>query len=234
MTTIWMDPVELTATAGNLAELAMQIQETMTGTRTTCSCDVPRSLVAWIDEELNAITVGALQVAVGYLQEAVDCRQRAVELEAEQSLATTQANTFTVGGTDIFGGWLNGMDVMNANNGVYEDWMAGVIGGGSTVGGFLLGEVGSSSYLPTTITIGKPTYENMPFLQDKYANLWNNPGMASAMSGILDSQNDMIRTILAPNGLTYDHGSYVDSGGDRSTSLVGAYRDPVTGRYDLD
>jgi hypothetical protein len=215
MTTIWMDPVELTASAANLAELAMQIQETMTGTRTTCSCEVPRSLVAWIDEELNAITVGALQVAVGYLQEAIDCRQRAIELEAEQSLAMAQSASFAVGGG-------------------YQDWTTAVIGGSAIVGGFLLGEVGPSPYTPITVTIGKPTYENMPFLQDRYAHLWNNPGMASAMSGILDSQNDMIRTTLAPNGLTYSRGAYVDSGGDRSTSLVGAYRDPVTGRYDLD
>lgn len=215
MTTIWMDPVELTASAATLAELAMQIQETMTGTRTTCSCEVPRSLVAWIDEELNAITVGALQVAIGYLQEAIDCRQRAIELEAEQSLAMAQSAGFAVGG------------------GSYGDIAAGIIGGGAIVGGFLLGEVGPSPYMPITVTIGKPTYENMPFLQDKYAHLWNNPGTAAAMSGIMDSQNDMIRTILAPNGLSYSRGAYVDSGGDRSTSLAGEYRDPKTGRYDL-
>lgn len=215
MTTIWMDPVELTASAASLAELAMQIQETMTGTRTTCSCEVPRSLVAWIDEELNAITVGALQVAVGYLQEAVDCRQRAVELEAEQSLAMAQSAGFAVGGSG------------------YSDISAGIIGGSAIVGGFLLTD-GITPGGGGTMTIGKPTYENMPFLQDRYAHLWNNPGTAAAMSGIMDSQNDMIRTTLAPNGLTYSRGAYVDSGGDRSSSLVGAYRDPVTGRYDLD
>jgi len=232
MTTIWMDPVELTASSGTLAELAMQIQETMTGTRTTCSCDVPRSLVAWIDEELNAITVAALQVAVGYLQEAVDCRQRAVELEAEQSLAMTQSATFTVGGTDIFGDWVAGV-TGEGGGGVMQDWMTGVIGGSAVVGGFLITD-GVTPMGGGTMTIGKPTYENMPFLQDRFAGLWSNPGTASALSGILDSQNDIVSTILAPNGLTYDHGSYVDSGGDRSSSLAGAYRDPVTGRYDLD
>ena len=219
MTTIWMDPVELTASAATTAELAMRIQETMTGTRTTCSCDVPRSLVAWIDEELLAITVEALQVAVGYLQEAVDCRQRAMELEAEQSLAMSQSTTVPIGGP-----------------GSFDNWMAGVIGGGATVGGFLITEgISTQSILGGVATVGgTPTYENLPFLQSQNAGLWSNPGMASAMSGIMDSQSDMISTILAPNGLTYDDGAYVDSGGDRSTSLVGSYRDPVTGRYDLD
>lgn len=216
MTTIWMDPVELKSSAGTIAELAMQIQETIIGTRTTCMCEVPRSLVAWIDEELNAIAVGAMQVAVGYLQEAVDCAQRAQELEAEQSLAMAQSASFAVGG------------------GGYGDVATSVIGGSAIVGGFLLGEVQpSSTYMPVTVTIGKPTYENMPFLQDKYAHLWNNPSTAAAMSGIMDIQNDMIRTTLAPNGLSYSRGAYVDSGGDRSTSLAGAYSDPVTGKYDL-
>lgn len=219
MTTIWMDPVELTATTATLAESAMRIQETMTGTRTTCSCEVPRSLVAWIDEELLAITVEALQVAVGYLQEAVDCGERAAELKADQSLAMAQSTSVPIGGATS-----------------YDDWMAGVIGGGATVGGFLLGEVGSSaqSVLGGVATVGNPSYANMPFLQDGFAGIWSNPGTASAMSGIMDSQGDMIRTILAPNGLTYDDGAYVDSGGDRSSSLAGAYRDPVTGKYDLD
>ncbi|HSV38399.1 MAG TPA: hypothetical protein VLI04_06515 [Nocardioidaceae bacterium] len=216
-TTIWMDPVELTASSATLGELGMRIQETMTGTRTTCSCEVPRSLVAWIDEELLAITVAALQVAVGYLQEAVDCRQRAVALQAEQSLAMSQSTTMTIGGPQIFDNWMT-------------------IGGPSTVGGYLITSgVSTQSVLPGYAVVGgKPTYENMPFLQDRFAGLWNNPGNAAAMTRIMDIQNDSIRTTLAPNGLTYERGAYVDSGGDRSTSLAGQYRDPVTGRYDLD
>lgn len=235
---IWIDPVELTTTSGALAEQAMRIQETVTGTRTTCTCEVPRSLIAWLDEELNAITVEALQVAVGYLQEAVDCRQRAVDLEAEQSLA---------------------LQASGAAFGVDEaGWMAGVIGGASVIGGTSdltstwLGEmstttafVGGQSLFDlspetatTTMTIGGPgSYEtflaNNPLLAAA-ENLKNtNPGAANQLFGLqsslFQSQADMNATWLAPQGLSYvSPGLYADDFG-RSGNLGQTYRDPRTG-----
>ncbi|WP_107764285.1 hypothetical protein [Nocardioides terrigena] len=223
-TAIWIDPVELTATSGALAEQAMRIQETVTGTRTTCTCEVPRSLIAWLDEELNAITVEALTVAVGYLQEALDCRQRAVELEAEQSLALqASGDAFAVDGSG---------------------WMAGVIGGASIVGGSTMTIGGPSAFGitsdpgPTTMTIGGPgSYEtflaNNPLLAAA-ENLRNtNPGAANQLLGLqgslFQSQSNMAATWLAPQGLSFvSPGLYADDFG-RTGSLSQSYRDRRTG-----
>ncbi len=108
MTTIWIEPTELKATAAQLAEQAMRIQETMTGTRTTCDCEVPRSLIGWLDAELVAVTEDALRVAVVYLQQAIDGATRANQIQADQSLATAQAAPAPVGavfGPTVMGGF---------------------------------------------------------------------------------------------------------------------------------
>ncbi len=245
MSAIWMDPTELANEAALLAEQAMHIQETVTGTRTTCSCDVPRSLIAWLDEELLAVTEDALRVAIGYLQEAIDCKTRSNEIVADQSLVTTVdpgslsaalvADGSVIGGT-YFG---DGITVMGGATSIvggtyFGDGITVMGGATATIGGTYFGD-GITSMGPTTATIGgawsNPILDAMRNLQDR------NPAAASQLGGLNsmlnNSQSDMISTILAPNGLTFSDGSYVDAGGDRSSSLAGAYRDPYTGKYDL-
>jgi hypothetical protein len=60
--------------------------------------------------------------------------------------------------------------------------------------------------------------------------------IASLPSPIFDilsnTDANIAGTTLAPNGLTWNNGEYVDGGGDRSADLAGAYMEP-DGRYDL-
>lgn len=104
MSAIWMDPVQMKASGAALAEQALRVQETMTGTRTSCVCEVPRSLIGWLDDELEAITIGALQVALTYVTEAAELVRRADELLTGQSLAslvTAPAGAPTVPGGPV-------------------------------------------------------------------------------------------------------------------------------------
>ena len=101
MTAIWIDPTELSNTADVLGSSGALIQETMTGTNTACTCEVPRSLIGWLDAELEQITVEALKVALAYLLEAIACKLISDQVIAEQSLVTTQSVS-VVGGVSPF------------------------------------------------------------------------------------------------------------------------------------
>ena len=220
MSTIWMDPVELKASATTLAENAMQIQETMTGTRTTCACEVPRSLIGWLDEELQAITVAALQVAVGYLEQALDVAQRGHQIQADQSLVTASPPLGAVVGGTSFMTTASLSDVL--------------VGAGSIVGGtsFTSG-IETQSLLGGTMTIGGPGSReaflaNNPLLAAA-ENLQNrNPAAAAQLMGLqsnLNQSNDnMIKTWLAPQGLSFVGGNiYADESGRQGT-LSQTYR----------
>ena len=199
---------------------------------------MPRSLIAWLDEELNAITVEALQVAVGYLQEAVDCRQRAVDLEAEQSLALQASGAaFSIDGPEWMTGVIDGASVVGGYSDLTGTWLGemstttAIIGGQSPFG--FTSEAG-----PTTMTIGGPgSYEsflaNNPLLVAAQNLQATNPGAASQLFGLqsslFQSQADMNATWLAPQGLSYvSPGLYADDFG-RSGSLSQTYRDRRTG-----
>lgn len=229
MTQIWMDPAELRIAVGMLAEQAQRIQETVTGTRTICQCEVPRSMIGWLDEILVRVTEDALRVAVGYLQEAVDTGRRVQEIEADQSLAASQtsfAGVTSIGGTSVYGG-LSAQEILGGT---------AIVGGSS-----FYDDIHAPFAGPATMTIGAPSYANFPlmgFLSGVAGSGIGAVGGGSGrgMSGILDVPgHDSMMTILAPSGLTYDNGAYVDAGGDRaaSSSLPGAYRDPITREYDL-
>jgi hypothetical protein len=207
MSTIFMDPTEMRGTAGMVGEQAQRIQETVTGTRTACTCEVPRSLVGWLDAELVAITESALQVAVDYLTEAVDLARRAQEIEADQSLATTCCGPLAPT-TDL----------------------TSAVVGGTVVGGTISGfgaPATTFAGVPGTTAADRATTDRM--INDMLIGM-----MGPSLADVMGNQGDGIRTILAPPGLVYNNGAYEDYGGDRSTSLSGEYQDPDTGRYDLD
>jgi hypothetical protein len=233
-----MDPAELRQTAAFLGEQAGQIQEAMTGTRTACSCDVPRSLVGWIDDELVQITESALVAAVAVVVAGLDCAVRAAEIETDQSLALAQSTgleTSTVGGTagsDFSfdpAEWLTTMTIGGPSAALFDTTTPGAGWTVSTIGG-----PSDSIFDPTlqggawtTSTIGGPAYSLSTL------GSLNGPAGASmgpVISSIMESQSDAISTILAPSGLTYSHGAYEDSGGYRG-NISSFYEDPYSGDF---
>jgi hypothetical protein len=238
MSTILLDPAAMDATAGAIGEHAREIDGVVATLETACCADVPAHLAGWLAEELHEIALVCRLSSLLYTAAALDTATRAQQIAADQSLATAWpsldapfgdltatpfglqaalAGSTTVGG--LTDGWTSAMDAPTTMT----------IGGGapytdSFPGGF-------------TMTIGAPTWENDPFLRMASQLQNTNPGLSSQMlgvSGMLSESNaDMARTILAPNGLTYHGGAYVDSGGDRG-SISDVYPDPyVSGRYEV-
>lgn len=226
MTTIWIDPPELETTALALGEQAMRVQETMTGTRTSCTCEVPRSLVGWLDEELQAITVMALLVAVGYLQEAADIKHRAVQLAAEQSLATTQG--VVPSGLDIAAMVAQGVpgglalviggDTSIVGSGPSTGGTPLVIGGGPTLA------TGGGSWYDVDAAIlgagsggrgggGGPTGGGGPDLTDFFRGT-----------------GDIAASHMTPFGTSANNGKLVDWGGNEATSTYSGVVNTYTGR----
>jgi hypothetical protein len=206
MSEIWMQPTEMRGIATVLGQQSIRIRDAVLGVCTACACDVPRSLVAWVDDELMAITEDAVRAVVGYLEEAVDTMTRANQIAADQSLVASQATLGAPAGNTVWSpvaaqtGW---SPVAGTGPGVFFPATGGVDPERATTDAMVLAQINNQSPL-------------MP----SFANVIANTG-------------DGISTILAPSGLTFSNGSYVDSGGDRSTSLAGEYRDPVTGKYDI-
>lgn len=118
MTDIVMDPVQMRAGVQVIAEQVVLTQETMTGTTTTCMCEVPRSQVAWIDAELVAITEEALRVCIGYLEAGLDMATRANQIEADQATVAATPDTGTV--TDLNEALLAGSVVGGTDTHVWD------------------------------------------------------------------------------------------------------------------
>lgn len=209
MTTIWMDPVELRASGAFIAEQALRIQETVTGTRSTCSCEVPRSMIGWLDAELLALTEDALRVAVSYLTEVVDIAQRANLIAADQTLAASQSALLPPGTA-----------------------MTSAVLSGAYVGGMVIDGTpsGSSVFAPTTWA-SAPAYGSgwNPLSTGLGSSSFGGPSFID----VAFNSNDGISTMLAPKGLSFSDGQWEDSAGRRSSSPATAYEDPVTGELDF-
>jgi hypothetical protein len=206
MSEIWMQPTEMRGIATAIGQQSVRIRDAITGACTACACDVPRSLVGWVDDELMAITEDALRAVVGYLQEAVDTMTRADQIAADQSLVASQAT---------FGA--------PAGNTVWSPVAAPTVW--SPVAG-----TGPGVFFPAAAGVDPERARTDQMVLEQINN--QSPLMPSFVD-VISRTGDGISTILAPSGLTFSNGSYVDSGGDRSTSLAGEYRDPVTGKYDI-
>lgn len=222
MTTIWIDPHELDVAAMALGEQAMRVQETVTGTRATCTCEVPRALVDWLDQELNAITVGALEVVLGYLQQALDIKQRAAQVRAEQSLVTTQGvlpSSVDLGAL-IAAGVPGGLSLVIGGG-------PSIVGSGPSTGGIALTIAGGPA-----IATGGPSWNDV-FDTIGNVRLDSGPrgGGGPDLTGFWNETGDIARSWMTPPGVTFDNGQYVDEGGNRASSLSSGYVSTYTGRH---
>lgn len=240
MSAIWIDPVELAAESALLGELGARVQETVTGTRTSCTCEVPRSLVGWLDEELRAITVEALTATVGLLLEAMELQLRADGVTAEQSLvAASPALTDIATGPGFAATTMGGFSAYGETPGPLATTMGGFSSYGepapavATTGwggpGYLAGEVQAAPAVPST------GWGNPGFVLNPYPGPGWQPlplGLGLGASGIPDG-NLAIRNITAPNGITFvDDHTIVDRSG-RSGSLGQMVRNPETGQMEV-
>jgi hypothetical protein len=222
---IWMDPAEMRATAGVIAEQALRIQETVTGTRTACACEVPRSLIGWLDAELVAIATEAMQVAVAYLTEVVDVVRRADQILANQSLVAAQAGLLPPDTGLVLAptGALVGGLVLG---GTTAELTSPSATGAPLVGGFLLSGTTEEMTTPglgsVEYTSAEAWYKGPNFTPGLIGSIGTGPAAALG-----DPAADSIRTILSPrgSGLVYDNGGWVDERGARGTSL------PAMGNY---
>lgn len=239
MSTIYLDPVAMDATAGAVGEHAREVDTLVATLETSCCAEVPTHLVGWLAEELHDITVVCRLSALLYTVAALDTALRGQQIAADQSLATAvpsldaPVGDFSTTSVDLQAA-LAGSTVVGGTD-ISVD-VSGPMPTTMTIGG--TGPYGSVDAGSTfTMTIGPPTWENDPLLLMASRLQHTNPALSNQLLGVsgmlADTNHDMISTILAPNGLTYDHGAYVDSGGDRG-SISNVYPDPYTpGRYEV-
>jgi hypothetical protein len=261
MTTVWIDPAELTAMAATLQSLAAAVDGATTTVSTACACDVPAPIADYVAGELACVECCGAAVVTGLSADAAELATRAAVIAQDQSLATAASSAFGPGLADPSGwpaGDLGAGVIGGGGNGWSTgDWTTQLIGstvvGGpgaflasssASSDGFFLGAVSgpaivggpgaflaSSSDLNSSNGYATPGLIGPTIVGGNYHN-----GIASLPGPIFDivsnSNANIIGTILAPNGLTFRNGMYEDGGGDRSSSLSGAYIDP-SGRYDL-
>jgi hypothetical protein len=233
MSTIFLDPVAMDATAGAIGEHAREIQTSVSTLESTCSADVPLSLTGWLAEELHDIAVQAQLVALLYTLAALDTALRAQQIQADQSLVAAQPALISAP-VDL-GAVLAGSAVIGGPS------PYGVISGGipgpttMTIGGPSdIGVVFGMSMGPSFATIGgTPTYAHDPLLAMASQLQHSNPGLSAQLlgvsSGLSESRNNSITNLLAPDGLSFvGSGTYEDEFG-RSGGLGQTYRDPRTG-----
>ncbi len=186
MSTIWIDPTELGAEAQLLGGQAQRASETVVDLVSACRAAVPVTLIAWLDEELDAIARQAMVVALGYMQEALDCKLRADEISTDQSLvATVHPGTMSAAfaGADVstFSSWLAGMDSPAATETPVDfgAWVASV--GNDTPTTWLQPDTGA-----WTSAIGQPAGQgwSTPDSSGWVAGVTDNPGGAAAPTGL--------------------------------------------------
>jgi hypothetical protein len=88
MSTIYLDPVAMDATAGAIGEHAREVDAAVADLETTCSAEVPPALAGWLAAELRDIAVHARLAELVYVVAALETALRAQQIQADQSLAT--------------------------------------------------------------------------------------------------------------------------------------------------
>jgi hypothetical protein len=241
MSTIYLDPVAMDATAGAIGEHAKEVGAAIGDLETTCSADVPPSLAGWLAEELRDITVHARLAELLYVVAALDTALRAQQIQTDQSLATAWPPLGTtdagVSSTYDLGAVLAGATVVGGTGPAFVNDFVGP--GVTTVGGTLLG----ASASPSTTGVIMPGLSSASFAAQ-------NPFMGAAIlggaggfgasgfgSGPLDFAgavaNRAIANTLAPAGLdVVSPGIFEDDRG-RQGRLSQTYRDPRTGRLEF-
>lgn len=233
MTTIYLDPVRMDATAAAIGEHAQEIQTFVGTLESTCSADVPVSLVGWLAEELHDIAVQAQLVALLYCLAALDTALRAQQIQADQSLVAAQpalvSTSVDLGAALAMGSVVGGASTIGVISGAIPGPTTMVIGGPSPYG-----VISGLPDGPSVATIGgTPTYAHDPLLALASQVQNSNPALAAqllgASSGLSDSRNATISNLVAPDGLSFvSPGTYEDEHGRRG-GLGQTYRDPHTG-----
>ena len=235
MSTIYLDPVAMDATAGAIGAHAREVGAAIGDLETACAADVPPSLAGWLAEELRDIVVHARLAEVLYVVAALDTALRAQQVQTDQSLASAwpPLGTADTGVTTTYdlGAVLAGATVVGGTGPAFVNDFPGL--GPTTVGGFFLGA-------------SSPTGVSMPGLSSA-AFAAQNPFMGAAIlgpfgaggfgAGPLDFAgavaNRAIANSLAPDGLdVVSPGIYEDERG-RQGRLSQTYRDPVTNRLEF-
>ena len=109
MSTVFLDPVQMDATAGHIGEHVNELTTLTADLETACSAAVPASIAGWLAEELRDIAVTARMIALLYSVAALDTAQRAQQIQADQSLAAAApslaATSPTFTGSPLVGGF---------------------------------------------------------------------------------------------------------------------------------
>jgi hypothetical protein len=242
MSTIYLDPVAMDATAGMISDHAYEVDAAVADLEAACSAEVPPSLAGWLAEELRDIAVHVRLAEVLYVVAALDTALRAQQIQTDQSLAaawpplgTTSA---AVTSTYDLGAILAGATVVGGTGPAFVNDFPGL--GPTTVGGLLLG----ASASPSTTGVSMPGLSSASFAaQNPFMGAAILGGGASVFgaggfgAGPLDFAgavaNHSIANSLAPAGLdVVSPGIFEDERG-RQGRLSQTYRDPVTGRSEF-
>jgi hypothetical protein len=261
MSTIYLDPVAMDATAGMISEHAHEVDAAVADLEVACSAEVPPSLAGWLAEELRDIAVHVRLAEVLYVVAALDTALRAQQMQADQSLAMAwpPLGTTDAGVTSTYdlGAILAGATVVGGTGPAFVNDFVGpttnVVGGtgpafvndfpglGPTVvGGLLLG----ASASPSSTGVSMPGLSSASFAaQNPFMGAASLGGGASLFgaggfgAGPLDFAgavaNHSIANSLAPAGLdVVSPGIFEDERG-RQGRLSQTHRDPRTNRLEF-
>jgi hypothetical protein len=227
MSTIYLDPVAMDATAGAIGEQARGAAAAVESLETACWAQVPPALEGWLAEELHDIALNARMAALLYVVSALDTTLRAQQIQADQSLAAAvlaPASTSPVFGPTLMGGFSALASTANPT-------VADLTGGPAVVGGYFLG----ASPGPGAVSMPGLTTDaflaNNPLLGAANNLQATNPAAAAQLLGlhglISDSNATMVgvRTNGGPGASYIGNGLYRGHDGSIGT-IANVYRDP--------
>ena len=188
MSTIYLDPVTMDATAGAIGGHAREVENVVGDLETACSAYVPPHLAGWLAEELHDIALTSQLSALLYTVAALDTALRAQQISADQSLATAWPALDAPFGdltTTPFGqqAALAGSTVVGGTDLTFDVSVPSPTS--MTIGG--AGTYDSSS--SWTMTIGPPTWENDPLLLMASQLQDSNPGLSRQLLGVTSMLN---------------------------------------------
>lgn len=227
MTTIYLDPVAMDATAGAISDHAREAEAAWQGLETLGVAAAPLSLAGWLADELAEVALTLRMATVLYLVAALDTALRAQQIRADQSLATavpTLASTSSAFTPTVMGGY----SALATTSGPTT---AGLTDGAGVVGGSFLG----ASPGPGAVSMPGLTTEaflaNNPLLRAGSNLQATNPAAAAQLFGLhgalSNSNANMIGvwTNSRPGASFIGDGLYRGSNGSIG-SVSDVYRNP--------
>lgn len=211
MSAIYLDPVQMDATAGVVGDHAREVETAVAGLEWTYAAQVPASLAGWLAEELRDIAVHARMSALLYVVAAVDTALRAQQIRTDQSLAIAvpaPASTSVAFTETVMGGFSSyGSPVASISD----------LTGGSLppASGFLLGASGPN----------RPLGGYTPVL-----------GGGSRLGGsgaVFDTFDSFTANVLAEPGLSVIGPGLVEDRAGRQGPITRTYRNPRTGDLEV-